>query len=328
MHRLVNIGYFGGSHGAFLMYFIDKLSKKTPDISVSPFLDNGTSHNLGVKYSGRVYRYTFEDTKGNVRNNYKLEHKGEPQILVTLDEPSQMNFLRLHFTRDSDHELNSGNFSALEDKILVSDNFVEMYADKFLTLYDIDFKQTKYVPYSIMRDFMKIHFIDSSQNKAFIGSKKTVQDADENTILISLSEIWDTDSFMRKMNTVSERFDLQLVLDATAKDLHKEFLAKRVNHTTWNRVFEIIESIKARKDTDCSDLDMVEQGYLYAWLEKSYDFVQAPLTRKFFTNTEEINEYVTHYPNHYKAMNPNLPTFNNIANPFYLWNRDRTKEKQ
>ena len=25
------------------------------------------------------------------------------------------------------------------------------------------------------------------------------------------------------------------------------------------------------------------------------------------------------YPNHYKAMNPNLAKFNNIDNPFYLW---------
>ncbi len=84
---------------------------------------------------------------------------------------------------------------------------------------------------------------------------------------------------------------------------------------------------KNNKNSECVDLDLVEQGYLYAWLEKTYDFLQAPLTRKFFTNTKEINEYVTYYPKHYKAMNPNLPMFNNIANPFYLWNKNKTEHK-
>jgi hypothetical protein len=42
------------------------------------------------------------------------------------------------------------------------------------------------------------------------------------------------------------------------------------------------------------------------------------LTNKFFLNTDEILEYVENFPNHYKAMNPNLPIFNNIPNPFFL----------
>ena len=102
--RLINIGYLGGSHGAFLKYFIDRFSDLTPEIKASPFLDNGTSHNLEVQYSGRVNRYTFEDVDGNPRNNYKFENKGEPHVLVTLDEPSLMNYSRLYFMREADHE--------------------------------------------------------------------------------------------------------------------------------------------------------------------------------------------------------------------------------
>lgn len=47
---------------------------------------------------------------------------------------------------------------------------------------------------------------------------------------------------------------------------------------------------------------------------------------KFSIKTAEIYEYAMHYPNHYKAMNPNLPKFNNIANPFYLWNKSKDKQ--
>jgi hypothetical protein len=45
-----------------------------------------------------------------------------------------------------------------------------------------------------------------------------------------------------------------------------------------------------------------------------------PMTDRFFSDSQEIIDYLKYYPQHYKAMNPNLPTFNGIPNPFYLWN--------
>ena len=69
-----------------------------------------------------------------------------------------------------------------------------------------------------------------------------------------------------------------------------------------------------------------EDASPYIWsyvIEKNYDFVQMPITNNFFNDTSEILEYVKLYPNHYKAMNPNLPKFNNIPNPFYLWNNKK-----
>lgn len=326
--RLVNVVYFGGSHGAFLKYFIDKFSALTPEIKSSPFLDNGTSHNLDVQYSERVRRYTFEDIKGNPRNNYKFENKGEPHILVTLDESSLMNYSRLHFTRESDHEFTGAKVEKSNNGVMVSDNFVSMYAEKFLNMYNIDLNKKKSVPCAVLRDFIKFTFTHIKHNKSFIKSKTTMQNIDENTVCISLSEIWNTDQFMKKMKEISDKFKLQLVLDQSSVEIHKKFLSRRINHETWNRVYDIIEDVKNKRNTECHDLDYIEQGYLYAWLEKSYDFVQAPLTRKFFADTNEINEYVTYYPTHYKAMNPNLPVFNNIANPFYLWNKNKTTDLQ
>lgn len=324
--RLVNIAYFGGSHGAFLKYFIDKFSALTPEIKGLPFLDNGTSHNLEIKYSGRVNRYTFEDLKGNARNNYKFKNKGEPHVLVTLDESSLMNYTRLYFTREMDHELTNAKVSKSDNGAIVSDNFASMYGEKFLNMYNIDLSKTKSVPCAVLRDFIKFTFIDIEHNKSFVKSKITMQNIDQNTVCISLSEIWNTDQFMEKMKEVSDKFRLQLVLDQSAVNMHKEFLSRRTNHKTWNRVYDIIEDVKNKRYNECHNLDYVEQGYLYAWLEKTYDFVQAPLTRKFFADTNEINEYVTYYPTHYKAMNPNLPIFNNIVNPFYLWKKNKTTE--
>ena len=64
---------------------------------------------------------------------------------------------------------------------------------------------------------------------------------------------------------------------------------------------------------------MVEQAYLYAKLEETNNFITMPLSESFFKNTDEIIEYIKYYPEHYKAMNPNLPIFNNIPNPFFFF---------
>ena len=64
----------------------------------------------------------------------------------------------------------------------------------------------------------------------------------------------------------------------------------------------------------------MQEAYLYAKLEEENDYVIMPLVNNFFQNTKDILEYITYYPKHYKAMNPNLPTFNGIPNPFYLAN--------
>ena len=61
-------------------------------------------------------------------------------------------------------------------------------------------------------------------------------------------------------------------------------------------------------------------------IEQNYDFIQTPLTRNFFSDTNEILEYVKYYPNYYKAMNPNLPKFNNIDNPFHLWAKNKSSK--
>ena len=232
-----------------------------------------------------------------------------------------MNFIRLQFVREDDHELTSVNFVALETHVVLSDQFVKIYGEKFKMLYNIDIKN-KNVPIVLLRDFLKILFL-SKENTFLTKSNETRKNINEKTYCLNLSDIWDSDRFLAKMQEASDMLGLDLELGQEAKELHQKFLTKRKTHDSWNRVFEVIESIKNNVNMDCTQLDLVEQGYLYAWIEKNYDFIQTPITRSFFRDTNEIIEYVKNYPNHYKAMNPNLPTFNSIPNPFYLWNKKK-----
>jgi hypothetical protein len=80
----------------------------------------------------------------------------------------------------------------------------------------------------------------------------------------------------------------------------------------------VLDAVKENTDIPVPPLDTIQQAYVYAKLEKQHDFITMPMTETFFKTTKEITDYIKLYPQHYKAMNPNLPKFNNIDNPFFL----------
>jgi len=86
----------------------------------------------------------------------------------------------------------------------------------------------------------------------------------------------------------------------------------------------VLNVVKEEINIAVPTLDVIQQAYVYAQLEMKYDFVVMPMTDHFFDTTEEILNYVKMYPEHYKAMNPNLPKFNGIDNPFFVY-RQKTK---
>lgn len=320
---LVNIAYLGGSHGAFLKYFIDKFSKLTPHISESPFLSNGTSHNLLVNYSGYVNRYGFIDKYGNVINNYKLppEFQNHAAICILVDDESLLNFTRLNYSREDDHEFTGTQIYDFKDNIKCSKKFFLLYKDKIQNMYNIDMTENNILPKSIVRDFFKFMFIDFNHNSHHLATKEIKKNLNEKTLPLLLSDIWNTEKFMKRIAEIDKILNLQLDLGEQAKSLHIEFLNRISLYKTFNRVNDVINAIKTETNLDCCDLDFVEQGFLCAWIENNYKFIITPNTRDFFKNTEEILEYIKFYPNHYKSMNPNLPTFNGIPNPFYLWKK-------
>jgi hypothetical protein len=320
--NLVNIAYLGGSHGAFLKYFVDRFSKLTPPITESPFLFNGTSHNLSVNYSGCVNRHAFTDKYGNVINNYKLppEFQNHPAICIIVDDESLVNFTRLGYFREDDHEFTGTQIYDFKNTVKFSNKFFLLYKDKIQSMYNIDMTKSNVLPKLIVRDFFKFLFINFNHNSHHLATKEIKKNLNKKTLPLLLSDIWNTEKFMKSMAEIDRILNLQLDLGEQAKSLHIEFLNRIPLYKTFNRVDGIINAIQTETNLDCCDLDFVEQGFLHAWIEKNYKFIITPITRDFFKNTEEILEYIKYYPNHYKAMNPNLPTFNNIPNPFYLWN--------
>jgi hypothetical protein len=300
----VNITYQGGTHGSYLRFCIDKFSRLTPTLEGTPFTDNNTSHNP-LQYSEKISLYHPGD---------HFENTDRPHILITVDVEDLLFLERWVTIRAADN-----NISTNQNMITLNTQFLDAFKWKavFQKYYNIDISKNS-IPKFLMRDFYKLSFLDPNKN-GFIQSDKSLRkNKPKNTFEFPVSCFWDTDKFFSTLRDADKA--LSLDLDLSDMSIHKTFLDKLHFLKSRHRVYDIIENIEQKKDMNISDIDTVEQAYISAWLEKTHDFVSVPLVNYFFQSTSEIIKWIEYYPQHYKAMNPNLPTFNGIPNPFHLWN--------
>ena len=308
MGHLVNIAFQGGTHGNFLRFFIDKFSRHTKDIDGNPFTENHTSH-LPVSYSGQVTKYHPTDHEPIYQNI------DQPHILITIEKEDLMFIERWATIRAGDHKIDTS-----QDTVEVNSFFLKYFPwkEKFLKLYNLDLEKTPKIPKFLIRDFYKLSFLDPAHSGYIIADIFYRKNKPKNTFCFPVSSFWNEEKFYNTIEQVNKKFGLQLeIYDKTVyttfhKNLH--FLDTRY------RVNEVINCIKDKKNISLQSLDRVEQAYISAWIEQTFDFITVPLQNSFFKSTLEICEWINYYPKHYKAMNPNLPTFNGIPNPFHLWN--------
>ena len=307
MGNIVNIAFQGGTHGNFLRFCIDKFSTLTPELVGIPFTANNTSHKT-LDYSGLIHRYHPSEQEPF------FKHINEPHILITVEKEDVMYIDRWVTMRAGDHMVD-----ITKESISVPNVFLEDFpwADKFKKYYNIDLKAVS-IPKFLMRDFYKLSFLDIDKNGFIDFDSKLRSNKPENTFCFPLSHFWDKEKFFNTLQQASDQ--LQLELDISDRTLHDNFINGLNFIDTKDRVHNVIKAIENNQDMDISTIDVVEQAYLSAWLEQNHLFVIVPLCDQFFQSTGEIVNWLKHYPEHYKAMNPNLPTFNDIPNPFHLWN--------
>ena len=307
MSHIVNIAFQGGTHGNYLRFCIDKFSTLTADIQDTPFTENNTSHKP-LNYSGAINRY-----HPNTKEPF-FKHTDEPHILITIDKEDVMYIERWVTMRAGDHKVD-----ITQESISLPHTFLKnfQWADKFKKYYSIDATKEP-IPKFLMRDFYKLSFMDIDKNGFIELDNKLRFNKPENTFCFPVSSFWNKDNFFNTLQQAGEH--LQLKLDIADRTIHDSFMDGLSFIDSKNRANDVIKAIENNQDIIITALDVVEQAYISAWIEQNNKFVIVPLCDQYFKSTGEIITWLKHYPQHYKAMNPNLPTFNNIPNPFHLWN--------
>ena len=299
----------GGCHGKYLVYLIDRLSKKTPKINCLPFNSLGNSHKK-INYSGYV---KFVDARKHV--DYKnLKNKKIIKIIVSDDI---LYFERVSINRGGDRNIDLEN---MHKDISFLKDYNRSFYEKIHTLYGIT---GDVVPKWMLRDVFKLGFLNFNEQGNVVAMKESINWINENLNKSNEIHFLNVNIFFNvsTLKSALEKLNMIFKLDLEFDELemvHNEFLKLNKILQTKKHTDIVLEAVQQVKNIDVPSLDIVQQAFIYAELEKKYNFVTMPLMNEFFHSTKEIIDYVNLYPNHYKAMNPNLPFFNGLPNPFYL----------
>jgi hypothetical protein len=304
----INVAYQGGSHGSFLRHFLDKFSSLTTKILENPFTKNGTVHKQ-TKNSEKIKQY-------HLSKEYPyFQNVDETHILITVENNDLLFLQRIAQTRAGDNKIDLTKDFVKFTKSYITGFNIEK---EFYTLYNKNVDEKTGIPKYIFRDYLKLSFLDTSTNGFIKSQKNCLRTLPKKTLFFPVNAFWNKDIFFKEIKILNEKLDLKLILEEEAKEFFITFLNNIKELPTRDRVREAIDCLKNKKDYDLSKIDVVEQAYLSSYIEQNYRFINIPNTNYFFQNTKEILDWIDWYPEYYKAMNPNLPTFNGIPNPFYL----------
>lgn len=314
--KLLNIVFAGGTFGNFLRYFLERFSTKTPNISRDPFTDIGTSHVFkNEEFSGLIQRY--HATFINVNEG----QTGLPVCLITPSTKKHYLYLKkAQWFRGDDRKISPDDL--WKKAIGEMPERIKGYALSITRLYDIkNMGHFSWIPKFIVRDWYKLEFLSDlrdTYNYQWFESLKSHKFLEQQKVYhLDLETFFDWNSFVRNITELDRVFKLELDFDRHEdmkalfdKGLELDSIRKECN------LAELV--VEHGADKLLNDLDVSTEAFIYAETEKANDFIQMPLTNRFFRDTAELKQFVEHYPNHYKAMNPNMPKFNGIANPYYL----------
>lgn len=314
--KLLNIVFHGGTFGHFLKYFLEKFSNKTPNMAEDPFTDLGTSHTIkDNEYSGLIQKY---------HTSFINDNEGQADLPVCVIVAStKKHFLYLkkaQWFRAGDNKISPDDL--WKKAVGEMSERIKSQANNIIDLYNIPgMAHFSWIPKFIVRDWYKLEFLkplgETHNHQWFELFKNHTFFKKQNTYYLDMETFFNWQTFLTNIKSLDNEFGLALDYDRQSemKELFEKGLSLDHIRQECNLALEILES---NLDTTLTNLDVATEGFLYAELEKTNDFIQMPLTNRFFRDTAEINQFIEHYPGHYKAMNPNMPKFNGIANPYYL----------
>lgn len=291
----LHIAFQGGTHGHFLRYVLDRFCRHTPIINDSPFTDIGTSHASGIKYSNKFSIY--HPTEVGVKE------LNEDHCVITVSKEDILQLQRTVYTRPGDINLNIN--SEYIKLIGFHKNFTDV--DSIQKLYGLKIDENTEMPKFILRDFVKLGFSDLNNHGYIKKNTELKKYKFKNVYYFPVNSFWDNELFLNHLSKLDKKFNLDLSINDDVIEIHKKFIEKIPQLKTQNRCRDIITAIIEEKSILIENIDVVEEAYIYSWIETTYKNILAPLTNTFFKNTKDIIEYIKWYPTFYHGMNPTLP---------------------
>jgi len=306
--KLLNIVYEQGTFGNFLKYFLERFSKKTPVMEQYPFTETGTSHSIADElFSGLIQTYHPPTKDDFIQDNKDETDLPICTILPTLDK----HFLFLkqaQFFRARDNKVKPDFL--WQKAVGEMPEMFQDFASQIIKLYDI--KETahfSWIPKFIVRDWYKLEFLkdldkqgeylwyDAFRSNDFFKAQKTFE--------LDLESFFHWETFIKNIKELDSFHGLDLNFERlpAMKNIFERGLELDQIRQECNLVEQVIGH---GADKDFGGLDVSTEAFIYATFEKKYPTIQMPLTNRFFRDSEEIRQFIEHFPNWYRRYNPNL----------------------
>jgi hypothetical protein len=301
----IQIIYAPGTFGNCLRWLFDRFSagSKFKDID-SPWDKDGRAHG----FKGHDFLQRFE--RGHqVADQHSAPNEKANKIILSFQSKDLPFIERCGYYRNPGKESEASRYKEIIES--ADKKFIETtYGNK--------------INKSVAKEIMKIQFHDMQNQTWWKSMENFINDKQHHQF--DMYSLWDKDMLTKEMQNVSEKFHLDLTIEQNVIDNVVQKIKATDVVKTKDRATQVLDAVINKIDMPCQDCDIIEQAFIETELEKMYDSVLFPYGVNWFTNTNQIIDFLDTYPTYLKHMNPRLPWYNNIKNPFYLKGRfDKSK---
>jgi hypothetical protein len=322
---MIGIDFVAGSHGNYLEFVLNKLLLGNNMSQADPFNRIGASH-LKIKQVNQpvTCKHWFKYGGYSGRNVISIRFTGNdllPLMTVSLLRAGDMNI--------NDKELHINTFNKLNNiyydmvlselRVRYCDTIIDAYnnvkadtwpaistPEEFYTLpihiqeectndFNIQvYPLTKKYPNcgkEILREFFKYGFLDSTMNGFIKEQEKMIYRHDQKVYYFPYSSFYDMDLFKNELNKVESFFNL-VYTDFNVNPLHTAFLEKQPQINYKPQCEKILELVVNKIPSPIPELSLFQQSYLNARLEMTFEKEMPTNQVEYFTNTQEILDYL------------------------------------
>lgn len=283
-----------GAFGNFIGFLIDchKAGKMLPE----PFAESGSSHIREIGYS----THTMDVILPGIWS--EVEKQSDKRVIGCVWSSEYFQYiLHAYYGRT-----NSGQFGRCGVEYCQEDfyGFVSKHRAKDRIQQDIkDLEKlfgvtvdehNKKVPKHVLRMFFWYKMIEEEKNVVWQENKKIKRYP--RAELIDITEILD----YRKLRVFfAERFDK--VLDF--QHMHSKFLSTNRSLYEYNKALEVFEAVKNSQSIKIDNISVVGEAMILFHLEKYFFDIPFYNIIEFFSNTQQVIEYVKYFPHILKQPN-------------------------
>jgi hypothetical protein len=292
---IVPIDFVPGTHGHFLEFLLNKFFGYTP-ASINLFTPLGTSHNIKVdqRYQkNKIFdaRHWYQDYREDIKQYQKIINiKFELDDLLLVSSVSLLRTAELNIDNDeleidTVSKFDNASYRHLLDEIYQSYPFLDRTAPS--------------IPRNVLREFYKFGFCHLEQNGYWLELEKMTYEHGPDVFVFNLKEFYNRDLLAQRLQELQHWHGQSLRLTENFSEMHDKFLEKMRFLDDKKTCDHIITQIIQEKPGQIPKLNLFQESYINAQLEKYFKKEMPFHDVNYFTSIQDVLNYI-------KYQAPNL----------------------